>query len=195
MFQVQNTLISDDIALAKFACHLSACKGGCCVVGEGGAPIDASEVTILNKAWELLKDELPVASREEVISNGLIRGKSDDLELACVGTAECVFVQKNNEGVALCSIQKAYFDGRIGWEKPISCHLFPIRIMEISGIDFLNFEYIPEICESGAIHGRGKNEYLAEHLSKPLTRKYGEQWYNEFLSACEHVRILNNKDS
>lgn len=165
------------------------------MVGEGGAPIDASEVTILNKAWELLKDELPVASREEVISNGLIRGKSDDLELACVGTAECVFVQKNNEGVALCSIQKAYFDGRIGWEKPISCHLFPIRIMEISGIDFLNFEYIPEICESGAIHGRGKNEYLAEHLSKPLTRKYGEQWYNEFLSACEHVRILNNKDS
>src|SRR5690606_26774125 len=123
MFQVQNTLISDDIAMAKFSCHLSSCKGACCVVGEGGAPIEKFEINHLNKAYTLLKNELPESSTNEVESGGLIRSSKDGLELACVGSAECVFVVKANEDVSICSIQKAFFEGRIDWEKPISCHL------------------------------------------------------------------------
>lgn len=188
MFQVQKTLISDDVALAKFSCHLSSCKGACCVVGEGGAPIEKHEINHLNKAYDVLKNELPATSIKEVESNGLIRASKDGLELACVGSAECVFVIQANEKVSICAIQKAFFDGRIDWEKPISCHLFPIRIMNIGDLDFLNFEFVPEICTPGAEMGQQKNEFLAEHLERPLVRKYGNDWFDEFIHACNHVR-------
>lgn len=196
MFQVKHTLISDDIALAKFACHLTSCRGACCVIGDGGAPIDKSEVAVLKKAYRSLKNELSEAAVKEVEIGGLIRGKdSDNLELACVGSAECVFVVKNPDGVSLCSIQRANFEGRFDWEKPISCHLFPIRIMPIGDLDFLNFEYVPEICSPGKRNGTETNMFLAEYLEKPLVRKYGQEWYNEFIEACRHVRSLQQKTS
>jgi len=188
MFQVQKTLISDDVALAKFSCHLSSCKGACCVVGEGGAPIEKHEINHLNKAYTLLKNELPEKSTQEVESKGLIRSSKDGLEVARVGRSECVFVIETPEKVSICAIQKAFYEGRIDWEKPISCHLFPIRIMNIGDLDFLNFEFVPEICTPGAELGRHKNEYLAEHLERPLVRKYGIEWYDEFIHACVHVR-------
>jgi hypothetical protein len=193
MFQVQQTLISDDIALSKFACHLTACKGACCVVGEGGAPVDAAEVSVLHKAYQLLKDELSNAAINEVESNGLIQGPADNLDLACVGTEECVFVIKNEHNVSLCSIQKAYYEGRFNWEKPLSCHLFPIRVTSIGDLDFLNFEYVPEICSPGSDHGMEQNIFLAEYLENPLIRKYGKSWYDEFLAACKYVRSLSLK--
>jgi hypothetical protein len=194
MFQVQHTLISDDIASAKFACHLTSCLGACCVVGDGGAPIDESEIPILKKAYKTLKKDLTQDAVREVEVGGLIRGQdAENLELACVGTAECVFVIKDSAGVSLCSIQKAKFEGRFDWEKPISCHLFPIRIMPIGDMDFLNFEYVPEICSSGKQHGIDSNVYLAEYLEKPLVRKYGKVWFDEFIAACRHVRALSSK--
>ena len=85
MFQVQQTLISDDIAHARFACHLTACKGACCVVGEAGAPVERDEVAVLNRAWRLLKDELREEARATVALKGLIRAKQNTMELTCVG--------------------------------------------------------------------------------------------------------------
>jgi hypothetical protein len=165
--------------------------GACCVVGEGGAPVDTSEVTVLKKAYKVLKEDLSEDAVKEVEVGGLIRGiDSNNLELACVGSAACVFVVKNAVGASLCAIQKAKFEGRFDWEKPISCHLFPIRIMPIGDMDFLNFEYVPEICSPGKEHGIESNTYLAEYLQKPLVRKYGQEWYDEFLAACRHVRSL-----
>lgn len=194
MFQVKHTLISDDIALAKFACHLTSCLGACCVVGDGGAPIDESEVAVLKKAYKTLKKELSTEAVNEVEVGGLIRGKDpENLELACVGSAECVFVTKNSAGVSLCSIQKAKYEGRFDWEKPISCHLFPIRIMPIGDLDFLNFEYVPEICSPGKKNGIETNSFLAEYLEKPLVRKYGQEWYDEFIEACRYVRSHQQK--
>lgn len=188
MFQVQHTLISSDIATAKFACHLTSCKGACCVVGDAGAPVVRAEVPILNDAFRLLKDELDPHAVEEVKQNGLIQQSKEGLELACVGDEACVFVTKRSDGAALCSIQKAYYDGRIGWEKPLSCHLFPIRILNIGAMDFLNFEFIPEICTPGAAHGEETDMYLAEYLEKPLIRKYGTKWYQEFITVCADIR-------
>lgn len=196
MFQVQNTLISDDIAHARFACRLTSCMGACCVVGEGGAPIDRSEVSVLKKAFKVLKSDLAQEAVDEVEKRGLIRGTGpDNLELACVGSAECVFVVKNPAGVSLCAIQKAKFEGRFDWEKPISCHLFPIRILPIGDMDFLNFEYVPEICSPGKQYGIESNTYLAEYLEIPLVRKYGKDWFDEFIKACKHVRSLSSQST
>jgi hypothetical protein len=183
MFQVQNTLISSDIATAKFACHLTACKGACCVIGDAGAPVTRAEVPVLNDAFDLLIDELEEDAVNIVIKDGLIKQSNEGLELACVNNEACVFVTKRSDGVALCAIQKAFYEGRIGWEKPLSCHLFPIRIMNIGSMDFLNFEFVPEICTPGADFGKKSDMYLAEYLEKPLIRKYGTTWYQEFFGC------------
>lgn len=188
MFQVQHTLISDDIAFAKFACKISACKGACCVVGDAGAPVERSEQTVLKKAYNLLENELPQNARDAVREKGLISMSKSGLELTCVGTAECVFVIYDQFQNATCSIQKAYYEGRFNWEKPLSCHLFPIRILSVGSVDFLNFEFVPEICTPGAENGSESNIYLADYLETPLTRKYGKQWYQEFLAACIYMR-------
>jgi Fe-S-cluster containining protein len=190
MFQVHQTLISDDIAHARFACQLTSCKGACCVVGEAGAPVEQRELAILNKAWNLLKNEVREEARAVVETQGLISKKGDGYELSCVGDAECVFVQYDGAGVAKCTIQKAFYEGRIDWEKPLSCHLFPIRITNIGEYDYLNFEFVPEICSPAVQHGKESKVYLAEFLDGPLVRKYGLEWYDDFLAACRYVRSL-----
>lgn len=190
MFQVGDVLISDEVALAEFRCDLGVCKGACCVIGDAGAPVRASEVPILNRAWELLKDELPESSRNAVADGGpVIRGKDGGLELVCRNNGACVFVTEEH-GVAYCAIQKAYFEGRISWEKPISCHLFPIRIIESEGIDLMNFQYIPSLCSGGKACGKHTKTGLAEFLKAPLVRRYGELWYKAFLEACLLQRSL-----
>lgn len=188
MFCVDDVYLSDEIALARFSCNIKACKGACCVRGDAGAPVHNSERAVLNKAWHLLKDELRPEAREQVETHGLINGSGKNLELACSDGAACVFVQYDEAGVALCGIQKAMLEGRLNWPKPISCHLYPLRIMEAGGADYIHFEYIPEMCSAACTHARETNTYLAETLETPLTRKYGANWYQRFLKACAELR-------
>ncbi len=189
MLKVGSTILSDDIATAKFACDLPRCKGACCVVGDAGAPVVKSEVPVLHKAYHFLKDELrpeaiAVADREGVV----VGSEKAGYEISCVGEAECIFVNYDEQKVAYCTIQKAYFEGRFGWEKPLSCHLFPVRLKKIAGFDYANFEYVPKICSVACEKGEAEGTYLAEFLEKPLVRRYGQEWYNEFLAACEDIR-------
>ena len=186
---MRDTIISDDIATAKFACDLPKCKGACCVVGDAGAPVSKEEIPILHKAYHLLKDELrpeavAVAEREGVV----VGSEKAGYEISCVNNAECIFVQYGKDDVAYCSIQNAYFDGRISWEKPLSCHLFPVRLKRIAGFDYANFEYVPKLCSAACSKGEEESVYLAEFLEKPLVRRYGLDWYEEFLAACKYIR-------
>lgn len=189
MFKVQNTILSEDIATAKFSCNLPKCKGACCVVGDAGAPVSAGEIPVLKKAYRELKDELRPRAREVVRQEGLVRGDNvSGYELACTDEKECVFVTYSDDGVALCAIQKAYMEGRFGWEKPLSCHLYPVRLKRINDFEYANFEYIPKLCRSGCRKGEREGTYLSEFLKKPLIRRYGYDWYEEFSEACERVR-------
>lgn len=192
MFKVRNTILSEDIATARFACDITRCKGACCVVGDAGAPVANEEVPVLKKAYRLLKDDLRPRARETVEEEGLIKGNNiSGYELNCTDNEECVFVEYNEEGEALCSIQKAFYEGKIGWEKPLSCHLYPIRLKKINDFEYANFEYIPSLCSAGCSNGEEEGIYLSEFLKKPLIRRYGEEWYNEFLKACEEIRAKN----
>ncbi len=189
MFAVGQALVSSDIPRARFSCHLAACKGACCVVGSAGAPVAAQEIPVLNQAWAALRAELPQAAHHAVADRGLTRPSPDgDFELATVGGAECVFVAHTADGTAICAIQRAWLEGRFHWPKPISCHLFPIRISTIGGTDFLNFEYVPEICEPAVVHGRTTDRWLSDELAEPLIRRFGQAWYQEFRTACEDAR-------
>ncbi|RNC79746.1 MAG: DUF3109 family protein [Balneola sp.] len=189
MIKVQDTIIADDVATAKFACDLPRCKGACCVVGDAGAPVSKDEVPILHKAYRLLKDELRPEAVEVADREGVVIGsKEKGYEISCVGGAECVFVNYDEHDVAYCTIQKAYFEGRFNWEKPLSCHLFPVRLKKIAGFDYANFEYVPNICSPACEKGKEEGTYLAEFLEAPLVRRYGQDWYDEFIAACEYVR-------
>jgi len=189
MFKVRNTILSEDIATAQFACDVTRCKGACCVVGDAGAPVSREEIPVLRKAYRLLKDELRGRARETVEAEGLMKGNNvTGYELNCTDEKECVFVQYNEEGVAQCAIQKAYYEGRISWEKPLSCHLYPIRLKKINDFEYANFEYIPSLCSAGCQNGEQEGVYLSEFLEEPLVRRYGPEWYGEFLRACEEVR-------
>lgn len=194
MFKVQGTILSEDIATAKFACNLSHCKGACCVVGDAGAPVSKGEIPVLEKVYEQLKNELRSRAREVVDEEGLVWGNNQDgYELATTDDRECVFVSYTDDGVAHCAIQEAFINGEINWEKPLSCHLFPIRLKRVADFEFANFEYVPSLCSSACVKGKREKTYLSEFLKKPLIRRYGEEWFQEFEEACEEIRTKNSE--
>ncbi|TNE73343.1 DUF3109 family protein [bacterium] len=192
MFQIDNVLLSDDIATVKFACDISRCKGACCVVGDAGAPVEKSEIPILKKAYQVLKGELRPEAVKEVETNGLISEKSNgDLELACTNNEACVFVVFDKAGIAYCAIQQAFYECRLNWEKPISCHLFPIRISKIGELEYANYQYVPSICSTACERGKKEGIYLADFIRKPLERKYGKEWADAFAHTVQLVRKAN----
>lgn len=189
MFRVRDTILSEDIATAKFACDVSRCKGACCVVGDAGAPVGKEEIPVLRKAYKLLKQDLNEKAVEEVEKKGLVQGDNKSgYELSCVGGKECVFVTYNKHGIAECAIQKAFYEGRINWEKPLSCHLFPVRLKRILDFDYASFEYIPKLCNTACDRGEKEGVWLSDFLKEPLIRRYGEEWFEDFLDACNEIR-------
>ncbi len=196
MFLIQHTLLSDDIAHVRFACDISRCKGACCVVGDAGAPVSKKEVIVLKKAYSQLKERISAEARNTVSTKGLVQESGDQkFELTCVPSGECVFVQYTDTGVATCAIQNAFYEGKFGWEKPISCHLYPLRIKKVGGIEWINYEYIPTLCSVACERAEKEGIYLADFLKKPLIRRYGESWYKEFIAACEHIRSMKEEYS
>ena len=188
MFQVQQTIISDDVATFRFHCDLLQCKGGCCVSGDAGPPVERNEFPVLRKAWNLLAPGLRNRARQVVAADGLIQNGHRDPELSCTDGEECVFVTYESDGVAGCAIQKAWMQGRINWIKPLSCHLFPVRVIRSGRIDYLNLEYVPSLCVTGCEKGIADGVFLSDFLKHGFLRAYGESWYSEFLQACERVR-------
>lgn len=189
MIRVGDVILSEDIATAKFACNISRCKGACCVVGDAGAPVSKEEIPVLRKAFRELKGVLDPEAVKVAEKEGIVKGNANDgFEITCIESGECIFVQKDQQGVATCAIQSSYFAGKFEWEKPISCHLYPVRLKRIADFDYANFEYIPELCSAGCHRGEDEGIFLAEFLKSALLRRYGNEWYQEFLIACDEIR-------
>ena len=189
MIRVQDVILSEEIATAKFACNISKCKGACCVVGDAGAPVSKDEIPILRKAFRKLKSRLDSEAVQKAEDEGVVLGNSEDgYEINCIDSGECIFVEKNEDGVATCAIQNAYYQGEFNWEKPISCHLYPVRLKHIAGMDYANYEYIADLCSAACKNGEENGIYLSDFLKTALVRRYGKQWYEEFLETCNEVR-------
>lgn len=193
MFRVQNTILSDEVATAKFSCNLQRCKGACCVVGDAGAPLDSSELPVIQEAFVKLEEDLTREARDYGKKHGVFRGDSmNGYELGCIHGGECIFAIRDENNIVSCAIQKAYMEGRFDWEKPLSCHLFPIRLKRYFNVDYASFDYISSTCSAGCRKGHEEDTYLADYLEKPLVRRYGRTWYDEFVETCKEVR--GNKD-
>jgi Fe-S-cluster containining protein len=194
LFAVGNILISDDVVDAPFSCNLGACKGACCVQGDSGAPLEPDERAEVERALEVVRSSLRPEALAVIEAQGPWEESSPGYyATTCVGDAECVFVVYDGR-VAKCAIQKAFHEGKLDFEKPISCHLYPIRVEDLGDYEALNYEQAP-MCEPAIAHGRRTGALLPNFLRDPLVRKYGESWYRDFVDACEARReMLHGSD-
>ena len=184
MIQVEDKIISMGIFEKHFVCDLNACKGACCVEGDSGAPLTVEEEKKLNNIYEKVKPYMREEGIAEIEKQGVaVYDSEGDLTTTLVNNRECVFVIEK-EGVSLCSIEKAYLDGKIDFKKPISCHLFPIRVKEYRDFDAVNYEEI-KICKPACECGSKLEVPVYAFLKEPLIRKYGEDWYQKLLEATK----------
>ena len=146
MFQLGKTIVSEDIIEKDFVCNLSACKGACCVDGDAGAPLDEKETKILDDIYPKVKPFLRKEGIEVLDAQGTwVKTSYGELETPLINGAECAYVIFDDNNTALCGIEEAYNQGEIPWKKPVSCHLYPIRVKDYSEFSAVNYEKW-EIC-------------------------------------------------
>ena len=179
MIKHGNTLISDEVIEEKFICDLNKCKGACCVEGESGAPLEDDELKQLQKVYAKVKPYLTPDGIKAIDEQGLYLKDNDDEWVTPLMWAggPCAYTVFEN-GIALCGIEKAYRDGKIKFKKPISCHLYPIRISKLKTGDALNYHEW-EVCSPACKLGKKNKVHVYEFLKDALVRKYGEEWYKE----------------
>lgn len=196
MFAVDHVLVTDALLDAPFACSLGACFGACCVHGDRGAPLEPDEREDLEAALPVVQDRLRPEARREIARSGVWEGNErEGYGTTTVAGRECVFVVYDGKGpraVAKCALQEAYWAGKLGFEKPLSCHLYPIRVERYGegeeAVEVLNYERI-DLCRPAVPHGERTGVQLAAFLERPLTRRYGAGWFARFREALRQRRL------
>ncbi|CAA9309235.1 MAG: hypothetical protein AVDCRST_MAG56-6128 [uncultured Cytophagales bacterium] len=183
MIIVQNAYLSDDIAEKMFVCDLERCKGACCTEGDSGAPLEEAELPVLEEVFEAVKPFLTPAGLQAIQEQGkYVIDEDGDLATPTVGNRECAYATYDAKGVLKCAIEQAYLAGKIAYRKPISCHLYPIRVTKYDQFEALNYHRW-QICDAACTLGSSLQVPLYKFLREPLVRKYGQAWYDELLAA------------
>lgn len=187
MFQLGKTIVSEELLKEEFVCNISACKGECCVAGDAGAPLVKEEVKILENIFEKVKPYMSKKGIDAVLEQGTsIITPSGDLETPLVNDKECVYVVFDDKGVACCAIEQAYNSGVIDWKKPISCHLYPVRVQDYSEFSAVNYDRW-SICSDACSLGKELKVPVYKFVKEALIRKFGKDWYDTLEKvALEH---------
>ena len=187
MFQIDKTLISEELISKSFVCNLSACKGACCIEGQAGAPLEEEEIKILENDFEAIKPFLSDEGLEAIENQGkFIKTKDGELETPLVKNKECAYVVFNPNGTNSCGIENAYKAKKINWKKPISCHLYPVRVKNYSEFSAVNYHEW-RICGSACNHGDDLKIPIYKFVKEALIRKFGQKWYAELESTAKQI--------
>lgn len=183
MLQIEDTIVSLALIEKKFSCDLVSCKGSCCRYGDSGAPLTAEEAATLNSILPELRPYL----RGEGLSEIEMRGTSitdieGELVTPLINNEECAYTVIEY-GIFKCAIEIAYHAGAVKFRKPLSCHLFPVRVKQYRDFRAVNYEEWP-ICLPAVAAGEKHNSHLWVYLREPLVRAFGEEWYNRLLFAA-----------
>ncbi len=179
MLQIDNTIISLNLLEECFVCDLSWCKGICCVEGDAGAPLEKAEIETLEKILPEVWDDLPKASQKVIKKQGVYYIDDDGEPVtSIVGNQECVFAYQEKTGIWKCAIEKAYREGRIDFYKPISCHLYPVRLQKYKELTAVNVHRW-SVCECARVRGKSLNVPVYQFLKEPLIRRFGKEWYEQ----------------
>lgn len=188
MFQLGKTIVSEDLLDKEFVCNLNACKGECCIAGEAGAPLETSESQILDEIYEKVKPFLRNEGIAAIEKQGkFIKNSFGELETPLVEGAECAYVTFNQKGIASCGIEEAYNAGVIDFKKPVSCHLYPVRVQDYSEFSAVNYHSWP-ICDDACTLGRELQVPVYKFVKEALIRKFGNDWYLELEEIAKHIR-------
>lgn len=187
MLAIQNTLVSLDLLDKFFVCDLNACKGACCVKGDAGAPLTDEEINLLE---DIIEDILPYLDEEGksmIAEKGVFEIDVDgDKGTSLLENGRCAYALVDGDGMVSCGIEKAFNDGKVDFKKPISCHLYPVRITEHSAYDAVNYNKW-KICKPACDCGAKLDVPLFKFLKGALIRKYGKAWYEE-LETIDQLR-------
>lgn len=188
MIQIKDTLISEDIFETCFVCDLGKCKGMCCVEGDAGAPLTHEEYEAIKDVLPEIWDDLSPKARELIEKQGIAYIDDDgELVTSIIKGRECVFTYFDADGVCRCAIDNAFREGKISVQKPISCHLYPIRLHKYDEFTALNYDRW-SVCRPALRLGKKTGIKLYQFLKEPLIRKFGEEWYQE---VCQIAELLS----
>lgn len=177
MIVIDDKYISDEVVEKNFVCNLTACKGACCVAGDCGAPLEESELPILKKIYPKIKPYLREAGIAEIEQTGFHTWDDEHGHVTpIVNGAICAYATIDDNGVVGCGIEKAYKDGVIDYKKPISCHLYPIRITKYESFEAVNYDKW-SICKPACKLGNQLQVPVYRFLEEAITRKYGAEFY------------------
>ena len=185
MFQLEKTIVSEEILEKEFVCNLNACKGACCVNGDAGAPLEKEELEILQEILPVLKSYLRKEGLQAIEEQGAYTtNELGEHETTLIDGADCAYVIYDEKNVALCGIEEAYNQGEISFKKPVSCHLYPIRIKQYSEFAAVNYDKW-EICDDACSLGNELGVPVYKFVKQALVRKFGEKWYTELEKIAE----------
>lgn len=188
MFQIGKTLVSEELLSEEFVCNLSKCKGICCVEGDAGAPLDDDELDILDDIYEDVKPFLRQEGIESIEQQGKYTFDEDgDWTTPLVNGKECAYLIFDDKGYSKCGIEKAYDAGAIDYKKPISCHLYPVRVKKYSNFTAVNY-HVWNICSDACTLGKELKINVATFTKDALIRKFGEDWYDELMLVDQEFR-------
>lgn len=187
MFQLGKTIVSEDILEKDFVCNLSACKGACCVDGDAGAPLSEEETKILAEIYPKVKPFLRKEGIEAIEKLGTsVIGTDGTLETTLIDEKDCAYVIFDSQ-TALCGIEQAYNQGEVSWKKPVSCHLYPIRVKDFTEFAAVNYDRW-DICDDACTLGKELQVPIYIFVKEALIRKFGEDWYSELEKVAEELK-------
>ncbi|SRX72352.1 DUF3109 family protein [Aequorivita antarctica] len=187
MFQLGKTIVSEDLITKDFVCNLNACKGACCIEGEAGAPVTEEEIQILKEIYPKVKPFLRPEGIAAIEKQGThIKTDLDELETPLVEDKECAYVTFTDKGIASCGIEDAFNAGATDFRKPISCHLYPVRIQEYSEFAAVNYHRWP-ICDDACTLGKELQVPVYKFVKTALIRRFGENWYDELEKVASEM--------
>lgn len=188
MLNINETVISFDLFDEFFLCDLISCKGQCCIDGDDGAPLSAEEVEILENIAPAVMEFLPEKSSQMIEKYGVYYiDREGEAVTTLVDGKECAFVYRDADGCAKCSIEKAYKAGKIDFYKPISCHLYPVRLQKYNEFVAVNYHQW-SVCQCARNLGRHNHIAVYQFLKEPLIRRFGEQWYAALDIAAQEYK-------
>ena len=191
MIQIDDTLVSLDVIERYFLCDLSKCKGECCVEGDSGAPLEDSELAKLQKVLPIIWDDLSPKAQEVIHKQGVAYiDEEGDTVTSIVNGKDCVFTCYDERGYCYCAIEKAFRAGKTDFYKPVSCHLYPIRVGNYGVYKAVNYNRW-DVCKAAVLLGRKENLPVYRFLKEPLIRKFGEDWYAELELVAEEMKKQN----
>ena len=185
MIQIDDVVVSLDVLREKFLCDLDACKGECCIEGDAGAPVELEEVEKLEEVLPVIWEELSPEAREVIDRQGVVYTDSEgDLVTSIVGGKDCVFTCYDADGTCKCAIEKAYREGKTDFYKPVSCHLYPIRVTQYRDFKAVNYHRW-SVCKAAEILGKKEQLPVYKFPKEPLIRKFGQAWYKALEECAE----------